>query len=346
MKQFKIGKIKIGYNIEPVVIAELGINHNGNLDYAINLADVAIKSGAEIIKHQTHFADFEMSEESKKIIPSHCNKSIYDIIKNCSLSKKDEIKLKKYVNQRKKIYISTPFSREAADFLNSIDVPAFKIGSGECNNYPLIEHISKFNKPVILSTGMNLLENIKPSVKILRKNKVPFALLICTNVYPTRDDHVYLDTIQKLKLNFPDAVVGISDHTTSIYCSLGAVALGARIIEKHFVKSKKAKGPDVSASMDPSDLKKLIEGSRVIFNAKGNKNKINKYERDTANFAFASVVATKKIKKGEILSKDNIFVRRPGNGYFKAKDYYKLLGKKVKKNIESNFQIKKSDIKK
>ena len=344
MKELVIENIKFGYNRSPVVIAELGINHNGSLDYAINLADAAIKSGAKIIKHQTHFADFEMSEESKRIIPSHCAESIYEIIKNCSLKEKDEIKLKKYIIQKKKIYISTPFCREAANFLNSIGVPAFKIGSGECNNYPLVEHIAKFKKPVILSTGMNLIKTIVPAVKILRKYKVPYALLICTNIYPTKNDNVYLDTISKFKIKFPEAVLGISDHTDNIYCSLGAVALGARIIEKHFVKSKKANGPDVAASMDPSDLKRLIEGSEAIFQARGCKKIINKHELNTSNFAFASVVATKNIKKNEVLSKENIFVRRPGNGYFKAKDYNKLLGRKARRNITSNFQIKKQDV--
>ena len=344
MKSFYIDNIKIGQNSEPVVITELGINHNGSLERAISLADIAINSGARIIKHQTHFVDYEMSEEAKKIIPSHCKDSIYQIIKKCSLSKKNEIKLKNYINQKKCIYISTPFSREAADFLNEINVPAFKIGSGECNNYLFVEHISKFKKPIILSTGMNLIKDILPSVKIIRKRKIPYALLICTNVYPTKNEDVFLDTIKLLQKNFPDAVVGISDHTDNIFCSLGAVALGARIIEKHFVKSKKDKGPDVSASMDPDELKNLIKGSKAIFLAKGIKKKINNKEKSTANFAFASVVATRNIKSGEVLTKKNIFVRRPGNGDYKVTDYVKLLGKRVKNDVKNNFQIKKKDI--
>jgi len=346
MKSFRIGNVIIGQECDPVVVAELGINHNGNLDHAIELADTAIDAGASIIKHQTHFPEYEMSEEAKKIIPKHCKDTIYEIIKKCSLSRINEIKLKKHVNQRNKVYISTPFSKEAANFLNSIHVPAFKIGSGECNNYPLVEYISKFKKPIILSTGMNLIKDIRPSVDIIRRKKLPYALLICTNIYPTKNEHVYLDTLNLLKSNFPDAILGISDHTNNIYCSLAAVGLGARIIEKHFVKSKKSKGPDVPASMDARDLKNLIEGSKIIFSARGIKKKIIKEESDTANFAFASVVATSEIKKGEIFTKKNIFVRRPGNGNFGIKDYYKLIGKIANRNIKKNYQIKHIDVKK
>ena len=345
-KYLNIENLKIGEEFEPVIIAELGINHNGNLDRAIYLADLAIKSGAKIIKHQTHFPEFEMSNEAKKIVPSHCKESIYSIIQNCSLSKKNEIKLKKYINQKKKIYISTPFSREAAKFLNDINVPAFKIGSGECNNYPLVDYISSFKKPIILSTGMNLINKIKPSVDIIRKKKIPYALLICTNIYPTADKDVCIGTIPFLKSVFPDALIGISDHSKNIFCSLGAVALGARIIEKHFVDTKKAKGPDVSASMDPSDLTNLINGSKSIFNARGVKKKISNLEKKTSLFAFASVVSTKNITKGETFSEKNIFVKRPGNGDFKVTDLRKLFGKTAKKNIIKNYQIKKTDVKK
>ena len=343
--KFKIGNLLISDDRPPVIIAEIGINHNGSIDAAIAIADSAIKSGAQIIKHQTHIVDDEMSEEAKKVIPGNADISIYEIIKKCALNEKDEKKLMNYIIQKKKIFISTPFSRAAADRLNKFGVPAFKIGSGECNNYPLIKYICKFKKPIILSTGMNSIKSIRPSVDIINKAKIPLALLHCTNIYPTPAKLVRLDCINQLKKSFPNQVIGISDHTENNYTSLGAVALGARIIEKHFIDDKKIKGPDVICSMDPKELKELINGSKIIFEARGGKKEPLPEERKTIAFAFASVVSTKKIKKGEKLSKSNIFVRRPGGGDYKIKDLIRLYGRVAKTEIKNNVQIKRKFIK-
>ena len=235
----RIPKIKIknrfvGEKFEPLIIAELGINHNGSLIQAKKLVDAAHRSGAEIIKHQTHVVEDEMTEEAKKIIPEHTKKNIFEIIKNCSLSERDEFELMNYVNKKGMIFISTPFSQKAVDRLVKFKVPAFKIGSGECNNYPFIKYIAKFKKPVILSTGMNSIKTIEPSVNILRDKKIPFALLHCTNIYPTPSKLIRLNSIKLLKDKFPDAVVGLSDHSRTIYPCFGAISLGASIIEKHF----------------------------------------------------------------------------------------------------------------
>ncbi len=343
--KIKIGKRYVGLNYKPLIIAELGINHGGSLTQAKKLVDIAYKSGAEVIKHQTHVVEDEMTIEAKKIIPSHTKENIFDIIKNNSLSEKDEFKLMKYVKSKGIIFISTPFSKSAVDRLIKFKVPAFKIGSGECNNYPLIEYIAKFKKPIILSTGMNSIKTIKPSVKILRKYRVPFALLHCTNIYPTPSNLIRLDSIKTLQNKFPDAVVGLSDHSETIYPCLGAIALGASIIEKHFTDTKKRKGPDISASMDKEELRLLKLGANEIYKAKGdNKNPIRQ-EKSTINFAFACVASTKKILKGEKLTKNNIFPRRPGIGDFFAKDYFNLIGKTAKVNISNNTLIRKQDIK-
>ena len=343
--KIKIGNLLIGDDRPPVIIAEIGINHNGSIDAAIAIADSAIKSGAQIIKHQTHIVEDEMSEEAKRVIPGNADISIYEIIKKCALNEKDEKKLMNYVLQKKRIFISTPFSRAAADRLNKFGVPAFKIGSGECNNYHLIKYICKFKKPIILSTGMNSIDSIKPSVKIIKKAKIPLALLHCTNIYPTPAKLVRLNCINQLKKAFPSCVVGISDHTENNDSSLGAVALGAKIVEKHFIDNKKKKGPDISCSMDPRELKELIFASKTIFKARGGQKVPLKEEKKTIAFAFASVVSTKEINVGEHLSKENIFVRRPGGGDFKIKDLTKLYGKIAKKKIKNNTQIRKNYIK-
>ena len=242
------------------------------------------------------------------------------------------------------IFISTPFSRAAADRLVKFQVPAFKIGSGECNNYPLIKHISKFDKPVILSTGMNTIESIRPSVDILRNKKIPFALLHCTNVYPTPPELVRLDAMAVLRENFPDAVIGLSDHTISNHTCFGAVALGASILERHYTDDMNRTGPDISCSMDPVHLKDLIKGSKIIFSAKGNYKGPVSAESSIISFAFASVVAIKDIKPGMILDESNIWVRRPGGGDFKAADFQYLLGKKTKRSIRKDTQVKFADI--
>ena len=344
--KIKIGNRMVGESYDPLIIAEIGINHNGSLDEAISIAESAIKAGAEVIKHQTHVVEDEMIPFAKKIKPGNSNKSIYSIIAKCALSEKDEKKLMRHIINLKKIFISTPFSRAAANRLHKFNVPAFKIGSGECNNYPLIEHIAKFKKPVILSTGMNSLEQIKPAVKILRKFRVNYALLHCTNIYPTPPELVRLNCLKVLKNNFKDAVIGLSDHTDSNFSSYGALALGASIIEKHFVDNKLKKGPDIPCSMSPNDLKRLIEGSKVISLArKPGKKEGLKEENKTINFAFASVVSIKDILPGERLNQNNIWVKRPGLGDYLAKDFKKLLGKKVKNKIKKDTFIKKIDLK-
>ncbi len=340
--KFRIGKIVIEENTPPLIIAEIGINHNGSLDLAIEIADKAIESGAQIIKHQTHIIDDEMSEEAKKVIPGNSTFSIYEIMKKCALGESEERKLMEYIKSRKKIFISTPFSRAAADRLGKFNIPAFKIGSGECNNYHFIKYICKFKKPIILSTGMNSINSIKKSIQIIQKNKIPLALLHCTNIYPTPPKLVRLDCLRQLKKAYPKCIIGISDHTETNHTSFGAVALGARIIEKHFVDTKKRKGPDVSCSMDPNELKDMIKGSQIIFSARGGVKKPLIEEKKTIAFAMPSVASLKEINVGEILDNNNIFLKRPSGGDFGIEDLNKLYGRIVKKKIKKNIQIKKN----
>jgi N-acetylneuraminate synthase len=342
MVEFEIKGRRIGANFPPVVIAEIGINHEGSLDLAILMADAAIDAGVEIVKHQTHIVEDEMSLEAKDVIPGNADVSIYEIIERCALSEKDEYRLMQHVISRGAIFISTPFSRAAADRLAKFDIPAFKIGSGECNNYPLVRHIARLGKPVIISTGMNSIESVRPSVDILRKAGVPFALLHCTNVYPTPPELVRLGAIQHLQNAFPDAVIGLSDHTTSNYTCLGAVALGASILERHFTDRMDRLGPDIVCSMDPKALRDLIYGSNVIFSARGGEKGPVDAEASTIAFAFASVVATADIQPGEPLTEANIWVKRPGGGDFGVLDYDQLLGKVAHKTILKGFQIKKT----
>lgn len=345
MAEFKIGNRLIGDGHPPVVIVEIGINHEGSLDTAIEMVDAAIDMGAEIIKHQTHIVEDEMSDEAKAVIPGNADVSIYEIMERCALSKEDERSLMNYVHQRGAIFISTPFSRAAVDRLVEFDIPAFKVGSGECNNYPLIKHIAKFRKPVIISTGMNSIESIRPSVEILRNEQIPYALMHCTNVYPTPPELVRLGAVPQLKEAFPDAVIGLSDHTTSNYPCLGSVALGASLLERHFTDRMDRPGPDIICSMDPIALRELIEGSNIIFAARGGEKGPVQAEAPTIAFAFASVVAIHDIAPGQKLTEENIWVKRPGGGDFTVLDYELLLGMTAATSIRRGFQIKKTDVK-
>lgn len=323
----------------PYLIAEIGINHNGSLIEAKKMVDAACDAGIEMIKHQTHIIEDEMSHHAQSVIPGNSDKSIYQIMSESALSEKEEIELMEYVLKKNKIFISTPFSRAAADRLESMNVPAFKIGSGECNNYPLIKHIAEFGKPIILSTGMNNIDTIMPAVEILRNHQVDFALLHTTNLYPTPNHLVRLDAIKQLQENFPDAIVGLSDHTLSNHACFGAVALGASILERHFTDSMKREGPDIVCSMDAKTATELIEGVEILFQERGGVKEATLEEKPTINFAFASVVSIANIKKGDLFNKDNIWVKRPGTGEILADEYEDLIGKRANQDISSDQQI-------
>lgn len=189
---FSLASRKVGYDYDPLVIAEIGINHEGSLSTAFEMVDAAIEAGCEVIKHQTHVCEDEMSSDAKSVVPGNADVSIYEIMERCALNEADEIKLKDYVESKGAIFISTPFSRAAAERLERMGVVGYKIGSGECNNYPLLELIASYGKPVILSTGMNDIPAIRKSVEIFRKNKTNYCLLHCTNVYPTPDHLIRL----------------------------------------------------------------------------------------------------------------------------------------------------------
>lgn len=344
-KYIQIKDRKIGLDFPPLVIAEMGINHEGSLETAFKMVDAAYEAGAEVIKHQTHVVDDEMSKEAKNVIPGNADISIYEIMKRCALNEEDEIKLKQYVEDKGMIYLSTPFSRAAADRLEKMGVAAYKIGSGECNNYPLLEHIANFGKPIILSTGMNDINSVKKAVDIFEKYKIQYALLHTTNLYPTPTHLVRLGAMQELQSHFPNAIVGLSDHTTNNLACFAATALGACILERHFTDSMDRPGPDIVNSMDPAALKELIMGSKEIALMRGGKKEAAKEEQVTIDFAFATVVSIKDIKKGDIFTKDNLWVKRPGTGEILAQSYNEILGKEATRDIPFDTHLSWKDIK-
>lgn len=342
--EFEIGPRKVGRGYPPLVVAEIGINHGGSLDVAISMADAAIDAGAEVIKHQTHVIEDEMSNEAKNAIPGNSDKSIYQIMSECALDESDEMQLLQHIRARGAIFISTPFSRLALGRLKKFGIQAVKVGSGECNNYPFIQECCKLGIPIILSTGMNSLESVRPAVEIIRKAKLPFALLHCTNVYPTPQELVRLNCIEELQREFPDAVCGLSDHTDNPYACIGAVALGAAILERHFTDCKSRSGPDISCSMDSSEFSQLKYGAERVWLSLGGGKEICQDERVTANFAFSSVVALRSLRAGELLDRTNIFPMRPSGGDFGPEDFESLLGRRLSKDINEGVQLRFQDL--
>lgn len=341
---FKLENRIVGNKYKPLVIAEIGINHEGKIWKAKKMVDDAAKAGCECVKFQYHIPESEMIKNNT--IPGNAKESIWNIIKRCTLSESEEIELYNYVKKKNLIYLSTPFSIEAAKKLYDMGVSGFKIGSGECNNFPMIDFISKFKKPIILSTGMNNINNIKKSINIIKKNRCKFAVLHCVSLYPTPYSKLNLKRLVKIKKLLKNVPVGLSDHTLGIHASLAAVSLGANIIEKHFTSSKRWKGPDIPISIDKKELHDLKNFSEDIFLTLSKtipESKMRDYEKKTIDFAYSSVVSTSLIKKDEKFTKKNIWVKRPGLGDFLAKDYNKLIGKVAKLNISANRYIKKKD---
>ena len=340
----KIAHREIGPDHPPLVIAEIGINHGGDLAVAKEMVRLAALSGCEMVKHQTHIVEDEMTDEAKSIFPPNADVSIWHVMEACALSREDEAELKRYTEELGMIWISTPFSRAACDFLETLDVPAYKIGSGEADNLPLIRHIASKGKPVILSTGMQTVETIRASVEILDSAGVEYALLECTNLYPSPPEIVSLQGVTDLKNAFPNAVVGFSDHSIGPEMAIASVALGACILERHYTDTRYRKGPDISCSMDPAELKFLIDRSREIWIALRNPKQRTGPEEDVYRFARASVVADRDLPEGHVIAEADIWARRPGSGEIPGYDFDKVVGKRLTRAVTRNTQLKWSDL--
>ena len=342
MNSIRIKNKIIGKNHPVFVIAEAGINHNGSYRIAKKMIDVAKKAGADCVKFQTHITDEEMLKTN--IRPGNISKeTLWSIIKNCELTEKEESRLNQYCKERKILFLSTPFSISAVERLEKLKIPAYKIGSGELTNLPFLKHIATKGKPVILSTGMSEIKEIKSSVNLFRKFKIPLAILQTTSEYPAKYKDINLGVIEKFEKIFK-IPVGLSDHSPGIYTALGAVAKGACIVEKHFTLDKNMSGPDQKISLDPFELTELVKGCKAVKLALGETKKILKEELPILQFARESVVTKNNIKKNELFTEDNITTKRPNTGEIPAKDFFKIIGKKAKKDIPKSKQIAYSDI--
>jgi sialic acid synthase SpsE len=334
----------IGPNEPPLVIAEIGINHEGDMGKARRMIDDAVAAGCECVKFQSHVIDDEYVPAAGKVIPGNASESILEIMSRCAFDEAQERELKAYTESRGLIYLSTPFSRAAADRLERMGVAFYKIGSGECNNTPLVDHIAAFGKPVIVSTGMNDLASIARTVEILERRGVDYGLFHCTSMYPTPYSKVRLGALAQLAARFPRAVLGLSDHSLGIYTCLAAVPLGARLLEKHFTSDRTWPGPDVPISITPGELQHLVQGARAVFEALGGVKDILPEEQPTIDFAYASVVTIRGINAGERFSRDNLWVKRPGTGEILAARYEEVLGRVATRNLEADALVSWVDV--
>jgi N,N'-diacetyllegionaminate synthase len=324
------------------IIAEAGVNHNGNIELAKKMIDKAIDAKADAIKFQTFKSENLVSRFAKKADyqekTTGMNESQLDMIKKLELSFEDFLKLKEYCEAKGIMFLSTAFDLESIDFLHSIGVEIWKIPSGEITNLPYLRKIAKIAKKIILSTGMSTLQEIKEALDILKSPVKQIMLLHCNTEYPTPMNDVNLQAMTLLKEKFGLAV-GYSDHTEGIEVPIAAVALGASIIEKHFTLDRTMEGPDHRASLEPKELKNMVMAIRNVEMALGEKKKeATLSEIKNKSIARKSIVAKTAIKEGEYFSEENLTIKRPGTG-ISPMEWDNILGKSAIKDFEEDDLI-------
>lgn len=334
------------------IIAEAGVNHNGSVALAKKLIDAAKDAGVDAVKFQTYRTEDIVNKSAEQAEYQKKNtgkvESQFDMLKRLELSYDSFRELKKYCDKKKIIFMTTAHTESALDFVDEI-VPAFKVGSGDLNNYPFLERIAKKGKPMIISTGMSKLEEIVEAVRVITKYNKDLVVLHCTTQYPTPKEYANLKAMETLRKEL-GCLIGYSDHTEGIEIPLYAASLGAVVIEKHFTLDRNMEGPDHKASLEPKELKDMVEKIRMNFRYDIPKEylgtgikKPTKEEIEVAKIARKSIVAREYIPKGTIITSEYITIKRPGDG-IDPKFYDDVIGKKTKKDIAADSLLKWSDI--
>jgi len=340
MQKIKIGDRTVGHGSPCFVIAEAGVNHNGSLDMAFQLVDAAVNAGADAVKFQTFIAERIVTRDAPKAVyqkeTTGSNESQLQMLKKLELSPQDHRRLQIYCGKQGVIFLSTPFDEKSADFLEELDIPAFKVPSGEITNLPFLKHVAQKGKPLIVSTGMSSLEEVKSAVAVIRKTgNRDLVLLHCVSAYPADAADANLRAMQTLSTEF-GVPVGYSDHTLGIEVSLAAVATGACVIEKHFTLGRTLPGPDHRASLESAELSVLVRGVRTVEVALGHGRKESTLsEADTAAVARKSIVAACDIPAGTRVTRDLIVMKSPGTG-LPSSMLNKLTGRIAIKNIPAD----------
>jgi N-acetylneuraminate synthase len=335
-----IGRREVGAGRPCFVIAEAGINHNGDVKLAAELVDAAADAGADAIKFQTHFPEHEMLRGGATA--AYVGESLFDLLTRTALSRDDHARLRDRAQKKGILFLSTPFSREAADFLETLGVPAFKTGSGELTHLPMQQHIARKGRPMIISTGMSTPDEIDRTVQAIRAAGAPFALMHCTSTYPTPYEHVQLGCIPALQRQY-GVPVGFSDHTLGSFMAFAAVATGANLFEKHVTMSRSLPGPDQQGSMEPAELADLVRGIRAIEQAGGATKQIQPGEQDVRNMAHHSVVSIRDIAAGGTIGPDDVWAKRPGTG-IPARQLGDVVGRVARRAISKDQLISWDDL--
>ncbi len=348
MKAIKIADKVVGEGQPCFIIAEAGVNHNGDIKIAKKLIDIAVEARADAVKFQTFKAESIVTASAEKAIyqqETTGSGTQYEMLKKLELSENDFKDLSEYCKSRGLVFLSTPFGTESVDLLSRLDVPAFKIPSGEINNFPLIKYIARQNKPVILSTGMSFMDEVKEAVQFLEKEGITeIALLHCVTSYPAKVEDTNLKVMETMRRSFK-LPVGLSDHSTGINISIAAAALGACIIEKHFTLDKNMPGPDHRASLEPAELKEMVQAIRDIGQAMGDGIKRpSRDEEANRKIARRSLVARVDIPAGAVITEKMLDVKRPGTG-IEPKYINEVIGKKNRKMIKSGEVLTTDNLK-
>ncbi len=339
-KDFKLGNFTINKDSNTVVIAEAAVEHLGSLNVAIRMADAAKALGVDIIKYQMHIPSSEMLANKIKFWGG----SLDQILENYNLTISDHEKLIAHCNNIGIQYLCTPFCAEAVRVLDELGVVGFKTGSGELGNLQLMKAIADTNKPVIISTGMSTEEEIKQTVDFMKSLNAEFMLTNCTSIYPAPYSSINLKLIEVLRSTF-DVWVGHSDHTPDMWTAVGAVGMGAKLIEKHFTLDRFLQGPDAAVSLEPKEMKQMIEGIRIIDEAKGSGVKeVQQEEKQVREWAHHSVVSLIDIPEGTVITSEHVTVKRPGTGIPAAK-LNEVIGSISTKPIDKDSLLSWEDIK-
>ena len=339
----KIAERVVGDGKPTFIIAEAGINHNGDVELAKRLIDVAVKAGADAVKFQT----FKAEEVTTKYAPkaeyqiknTDSDESQYEMVKKLELDESDFREIRDYARRKNIVFLSTPFDFESVDFLDELGVPAFKVSSTDLTNIPFLEYVAEKGKPIILSTGMGTLGEVERAVNAIKSTgNEKIVLLHCVTDYPAKFECLNLRVIQTLRNAFK-LPVGFSDHSLGVYAPIAAVALGAVVIEKHFTLDKTLPGPDHKASLEPEELMEMVKAIRLVEAALGDGVKRPTPEEEKIKIAARrSIVARVRIPKGTIISEDMLSFKRPGIGL--SPEYYrKLIGRRARKDIEEDELI-------
>lgn len=342
MKKIRIGNKLIGEGEPCFIIAEAGVNHNGDIKLAKKLIEVAKKAGADAVKFQTFKAESIVVKDAQKAEyqkETTGEGSQYEMIKSLELSKEEFGELAEYARKKDIMFLSSPFDKESVDLLHELDVPAFKIGSGEITNFPLLRYVAKKGKPIILSTGMATLGEVEEALNVIRSEGVEDVILLhCVSNYPAKIEEINLRAMRTLKCAFK-LPVGFSDHTLGITVPIAAVALGACVIEKHFTLDRNLPGPDHRASLKPNELKEMVKAIREVERALGDGIKRpTADEEEVKKVVRRSIVAKVDIPEGVIIMEDMLDIKRPGIG-IEPKYMKTIIDRKARKEIKKDELI-------